>query len=292
MNYKFTLVSLIVVAFLFHRLIQSIQARQRRAALATQWKCSTCIKLPLSDPLGLSNAREMLASIKKHQLHDLMRQHFKTVSKIARRSLHTFETTLAMQNMWISCDPENVQAILATQFKDSGLGSIRLGVLRPLYVSEILLSSLRRHWSCRFRLLLHFRLLYSFQLGRLLTVRLRRLGRGIFVTKGQQWEASRALMRPQFARDQANDLRSDHHHVQHLMEALSIDSDTGWTRQQDLMPIFFQLTLDSVTELLFGDAARAQGSIGQTLGANLDGVMEHVMEAASHGLLAITCNTV
>jgi cytochrome P450 len=99
---------------------------------------------------------------------------------------------------------------------------------------------------------------------------------GIFTDNGKRWEHSRALLRPQFARDNIADLAAQEVHVQNIMRFLEAGSD-GWTQQTDLSPIFFRLTLDSATEFLFGQSVGSQlaalpGSEKTSAGADLDWV--------------------
>lgn len=83
------------------------------------------------------------------------------------------------------------------------------------------------------------------------------LGNGIFTQDGKAWQHSRAMMRPQFAREQVSDLELEECHVQNLMCALPVAQD-GWTGQVDLQTLFFRLTLDSATEFLFGKSVDSQ----------------------------------
>ena len=82
---------------------------------------------------------------------------------------------------------------------------------------------------------------------------------GIFSDDGARWEHSRALIRPQFAREQIADLTALERHVQNLMAAITTNVGTdGWTALTDLQPLFFRQTLDSSTEFLFGQSADSQ----------------------------------
>ncbi|KAI9755539.1 MAG: hypothetical protein M1815_004853 [Lichina confinis] len=83
------------------------------------------------------------------------------------------------------------------------------------------------------------------------------LGQGIFTQDGRDWEHSRAMLRPQFARDQVSDLHLEEKHLQNLMGALPVGPD-GWTSETDLQVLFFRLTLDSATEFLFGESVNSQ----------------------------------
>jgi cytochrome P450 len=70
-------------------------------------------------------------------------------------------------------------------------------------------------------------------------------------------EHSRAMLRPQFARSQVSDLKLEEEHVQLLLVA--IDSMKGAsTGTVDLRPLFFNLTLDSATQFLFGESVYSQ----------------------------------
>lgn len=75
-------------------------------------------------------------------------------------------------------------------------------------------------------------------------------GHGIFTTDGPQWEHSRTMLRPNFNRSQVADLGIFETHIQNLIKAIPTDGSTV-----DLQPLFFDLTLDSATEFLFGESA-------------------------------------
>lgn len=77
-------------------------------------------------------------------------------------------------------------------------------------------------------------------------------GLGVMTTRGQAWKHSRALIRPQFARDQIMNIDLLETHVQALIGRFNVLSD-GWTEKVDLQPLFYNLTLDVSTEFLVGD---------------------------------------
>lgn len=78
------------------------------------------------------------------------------------------------------------------------------------------------------------------------------LGRGIFVTDGQEWAHSRSMLRPNFSKDQVADLDMVKRHIQHLLAAV----EPGTT--VDLQRLFARFTLDSSTEFLFGQSTNSQ----------------------------------
>lgn len=75
------------------------------------------------------------------------------------------------------------------------------------------------------------------------------LGHGIFTTDGAAWQASRDLLRPNFARSQVGDLATFEIHVNQLIKAIPNDGSTV-----NLQDLFFMLTMDSATEFLFGES--------------------------------------
>ncbi|PVH71820.1 cytochrome P450 [Cadophora sp. DSE1049] len=98
------------------------------------------------------------------------------------------------------------------------------------------------------------------------------LGKGIFLQDGKEWERSRALIRPQFARAQISDLELEERHLRVLLGGIEAGND-GWTEEMDLQPLLFNLTLDAATEFLLGKSAESQSIFlksrkeGKTAGA-------------------------
>ncbi|KAH8805419.1 n-alkane-inducible cytochrome P450 [Xylogone sp. PMI_703] len=84
------------------------------------------------------------------------------------------------------------------------------------------------------------------------------LGAGIFDTDGDHWSSSRALIRPNFTREQvANLIPSFENLIQDLFSLLPRDGKTV----VDLQDLFFRYTIDSATEFLFGQSV---GSLKKT----------------------------
>ncbi|KAI1762330.1 putative N-alkane-inducible cytochrome P450 [Hypoxylon sp. FL1150] len=84
------------------------------------------------------------------------------------------------------------------------------------------------------------------------------LGKGIFTSRGETWKHSRALLRPQFAREMISDPQLEEHHLQNLWGRLAADPGTGgWTDTVDLAPLFFKFTLDTATEFIFGTSTNS-----------------------------------
>ena len=127
-------------------------------------------------------------------------------------------------------DPENIKAILATQFNDFSLG-IRHAHFDPL------------------------------------------LGDGIFTLDHQGWKDSRAMLRPQFARDQIAHVKALEPHFQFLLRHIAKNKGQFF----DIQELFFRFTVDSATEFLFGSSVSSlqDESIGcDTTDLNFAGRLE------------------
>ena len=87
-------------------------------------------------------------------------------------------------------------------------------------------------------------------------------GDGVFTSRGEEWRHSRALLRPQFARDQINDLELIERHCQQLFCAIDRVAGSGggtnWTVEFDLQPLFYNMALDITTELIYGYSVHLQ----------------------------------
>lgn len=77
------------------------------------------------------------------------------------------------------------------------------------------------------------------------------IGNGIFTNDGADWKHSRELIRPNFVRDQVADLENFEAHLHLMIDAIPKDGKTTI----DLQELFYDLTLDTATEFLFGESA-------------------------------------
>lgn len=73
------------------------------------------------------------------------------------------------------------------------------------------------------------------------------LGNGIFTQDGEAWKHSRALLRPQFASNRYQNFEEVKKCVESLLSNIPPDGIV------DLQPLFFRLTFDTTTFLLFGE---------------------------------------
>jgi cytochrome P450 len=81
------------------------------------------------------------------------------------------------------------------------------------------------------------------------------VGKGVFTSDGHEWAHRRAMIRPNFTKQQVASLDMFEKHFGHLLALLPRDGSTI-----DLQKLFFSMTLDSATEFLFGQSVGAQGA--------------------------------
>jgi cytochrome P450 len=72
------------------------------------------------------------------------------------------------------------------------------------------------------------------------------MGSGIFTQDGTAWKHSRALLRPQFSSNRFQNFEEIKNCVESLIEVIPANGVV------DLQPLFFRLTFDTTTYLLFG----------------------------------------
>lgn len=75
------------------------------------------------------------------------------------------------------------------------------------------------------------------------------LGDGIFTQDGAAWKHSREMLRPQFSRQQYQDLDILREHVDDLINCIQEKRQS-----LDLQPLFFRFTLDTTSAFLFGES--------------------------------------
>ncbi|KIX00684.1 uncharacterized protein Z518_09749 [Rhinocladiella mackenziei CBS 650.93] len=194
-----SIVYFFVVCFLSNR----YHARKAR-----ELGCQPPNQRPHRLPFGIDLTWQMIQADRDQVVPDMFLDVYREVRK------PTWIQNLLGTMTFTTCDPKNIQALLATQFHDFEIGELRRGNFFPM------------------------------------------LGNGIFTVDGKAWEHSRALLRPQFARQQVADLQLEEEHVQDMFKHLT--TKNGWTDQVDLVPLFFRLTLDSATEFLFGQSVNSQ----------------------------------
>lgn len=116
-----------------------------------------------------------------------------------RNNPYTLEATIGARRVITTADPENIKAILATQFNDYGKGEYFNKVWHEfLGDSELFID----------------------RTGSIPRQRCSRLRLGIFSTDHQKWHDSRQLIRPQFIKDRVSDLGIFEEHANILISQI------------------------------------------------------------------------
>lgn len=122
----------VATAFVLCLFISSISTRRRHAAAAKQLGCRPAPTEYHPDPLGLVNLIKTLRANSKSQILEYIRGVFDDVSLRMNKTVYSYDTYILGDRVFFTCDPRNIQALLATQFKDFELGKIRTGAFAPL----------------------------------------------------------------------------------------------------------------------------------------------------------------
>lgn len=170
-------------------------------AIAKQHHCEPVLPyLPYKWPLALDLLKRQFEILLSDHAFEGLTPYFAVAATCC---IHLFGAT-----GYFTTDPDNIEAIISTNFEDYGLGSRRSAFL-PL------------------------------------------IGEGIFSQDGQAWKRSRELVRRQFVRVQKQTLQVLTPLVGELLS--SIQGAASPEGLVDLKPFMFEYTLNTTTNLLFGE---------------------------------------
>ncbi|KAL4902735.1 hypothetical protein BDW74DRAFT_157474 [Aspergillus multicolor] len=182
-------------------IIRDIHQRLQRRKNAQKWGCQSPAVVP-SGFFGIPPFLDLAKAIRQGQLVEFITEKYD-------KNGFTFKQSVLGRTGVSTIEPENLKAVLATQFNDFSLGT-REREFGPL------------------------------------------LGQGIFTLDGSGWSHSRALLRPQFTRDQVADLDLMESHISRMIELMPKDGSTF-----DIQRLFFLMTTDSSTHFLFGESVHS-----------------------------------
>lgn len=133
-------VSLLVtlaVAALMLRVLSSLVRSLYNAYKARQLGCGSIPLYPGKDPWGISNLLDSMEADKVKRIPQLTERRLRQVCENEGRPVTTFRFRQVFRESITTVDPKNIQAVLATQFKDFALGAPRKNSLHPLLGSGI-----------------------------------------------------------------------------------------------------------------------------------------------------------
>jgi hypothetical protein len=122
------------IAFVLYKITLSLALRIRNARAAKRLHCKPVPTFPLPgyDLLGITNVAQIIQANNAGRLPNYVAERVDIVAKQEDKTVLTFQTQIFQAWLYFTVDPKNVQAILATQFKEFELGPIRYGTFSPL----------------------------------------------------------------------------------------------------------------------------------------------------------------
>ncbi|PYI15980.1 cytochrome P450 [Aspergillus japonicus CBS 114.51] len=118
-----------VAAILY--VLWTLLLRWQHAQNARRWNCGSIPHYP-GDWLGTNTLKESLRYDKDRNLPYLSRHRIEKMSASQNRYTTTFQFRQLGQDIILTCEPKNVQAVLAHQFKDFELGTPRRNAFHSL----------------------------------------------------------------------------------------------------------------------------------------------------------------
>lgn len=122
----------ILAAALFLHMIHALYASWHYSRKARSLGCLNLPLLPSMDPIGVTHLLQSLSADRVKLLPELFERRFRTMSELQKGYVSTFMIRSLGQHIVITADPKNIQSLLATQFSNFELGSVRRDSLCPL----------------------------------------------------------------------------------------------------------------------------------------------------------------
>lgn len=126
-----TLLTLAVTAVVL-RLLYALFLSLYHAHKARQLGCGSVPLYPGKDPLGIYNLFDTIEADKAKLIPVMTEKRLQRVCDCENRPVTTFRFRQMGRETITTVDPRNIQAVLATQFKDFELGVLRQRSLHPL----------------------------------------------------------------------------------------------------------------------------------------------------------------
>lgn len=122
-----------VLGLVLYTLISSIVTNVKRSRKAKQLGCGEAPILPSPDPLGIVNLYWFLKTGQEGWFFDYIRGRVEKMATEGGKHIPTIIQNQVFRNrFFMTWEPKNIQALLATQFKDFALGPVRHGIFSPL----------------------------------------------------------------------------------------------------------------------------------------------------------------
>ncbi|KAJ5232375.1 hypothetical protein N7468_005331 [Penicillium chermesinum] len=143
---SFTFVLGFAAAAVVLQLLRLVVNSWYHARKAQSLGCGSLPRYPCKDPFGIGTLRESMAADKEKRIPELSEQRVQLMADRENRFVTTFITRNLGNDIIFTIEPRNVQAVLATQFKDFELGGVRRLSMHPLLGTGIFTAD-GEEWS-------------------------------------------------------------------------------------------------------------------------------------------------
>lgn len=115
------------IAFIAYQIVGLILQYWRQTIKARELGCKRAPTLPCADPFGIQIATLLVKADNEKRMPEYQIERAEEMSHRYGRVCHTYEVKMPPgKTNFVTSEPENVKAILATQFKDFGLPRLRI----------------------------------------------------------------------------------------------------------------------------------------------------------------------
>lgn len=120
------------VSFILYKVVASFITERHHRNAAKRLGCELPYRQKGFDILGIRDVSRIIAADKKQRVPAYIKGRVDDACVVAGRRITTIDQKILGARSTFTVHPKNIQAVLATQFKDFGLGERRNGNFSPL----------------------------------------------------------------------------------------------------------------------------------------------------------------
>lgn len=124
----------LLLTLVVYKIISGISSRRHHARRAKELGCQPAFQRPYNLPFGIDMALRLIKADKEQRVPDEVERVYHEVGH------DTFEQNFLGTPNFVTFDPKNIQALLATQFNDFEIGAARRGNFFPMFGNGIFTS--------------------------------------------------------------------------------------------------------------------------------------------------------
>ena len=121
----------LLTALLLYKIVQNVITSQYHARRAKELGCKPAFPRPYRLPFGIDMLTRITKADREHVLPNEIQAIYNELG------VETWEQHFLGQKIFATVEPKNIQALLATQFNDFELGTLRRNQFAPLFGNGI-----------------------------------------------------------------------------------------------------------------------------------------------------------